>query len=176
MASFTEDLLGSRVGSNGLVVKALIRFILRSWQEQFAKSVVTKFNCFFLLPFIDTFPSYLRKEIDRIQKERERSHVNSLEIEERRMELQNTRASLIAECKANLNLQSEFEAILSARFGGNSPIDFDAGEHLDGTADAPTIVDECKEWKENIGQSEGKRVSFRTHLLTRRSKTASSIM
>jgi hypothetical protein len=120
LVRLTEDLLGNRaVTNNGAVVKALIRVIVRSWQEQFAKSVVMKFNCFFLLPFIDTFPSYLRDEIDRIYAEPDRndaaSSFQALAGQERRKELEQTRAVLLAECEANLNLQKQFEAILSHR-------------------------------------------------------------
>lgn len=43
------------------VVSALVQHIMVSWREHFARSVAMKFNCFFLIPFIDDFPFYLRQ-------------------------------------------------------------------------------------------------------------------
>jgi hypothetical protein len=49
------------------VVSALVRHIMGSWREHFARSVAMKFNCFFLMPFIDSFPFYLRAELDKVR-------------------------------------------------------------------------------------------------------------
>lgn len=43
------------------VVSALVQHIMVSWREHFARAVAMKFNCFFLMPFVDDFPFYLRK-------------------------------------------------------------------------------------------------------------------
>ena len=43
------------------VVSALVQHIMLSWREHFARAVAMKFNCFFLMPFVDDFPFYLRQ-------------------------------------------------------------------------------------------------------------------
>ena len=43
------------------VVSALVQHIMVSWREHFARAVAMKFNCFFLMPFVDDFPFYLRQ-------------------------------------------------------------------------------------------------------------------
>lgn len=46
------------------VVSALVQHIMLSWREHFARAVAMKFNCFFLMPFVDDFPFYLRQVND----------------------------------------------------------------------------------------------------------------
>lgn len=90
------------------VVSALVQHIIRSWREHFARSVAMKFNCFFLMPFIDEFPFYLRQELDRVY---EGDMANLFDISELKSALKRKRDDLIAECKANERLQGKFDVI-----------------------------------------------------------------
>jgi hypothetical protein len=90
------------------VVSALVQHIIRSWREHFARSVAMKFNCFFLMPFIDEFPFYLRQELDRVY-EGDMAHL--FDISELKQALKRKRDDLIAECKANERLQGKFDVI-----------------------------------------------------------------
>lgn len=90
------------------MVSALVQHIIRSWREHFARSVAMKFNCFFLMPFIDEFPFYLRQELDRVY-EGDMAHL--FDISELKAALKRKRDDLIAECKANERLQGKFDVI-----------------------------------------------------------------
>lgn len=46
------------------MVESLVKRIAAAWREHFARTVAVKFNCFFLMPFVDEFPSALREKID----------------------------------------------------------------------------------------------------------------
>jgi hypothetical protein len=67
LLQLTEEMLAGRdANRTSTVISALVQFIVKSWQDHFARTVAMKFNCFFLLPFIDEFPQYLRDELDKI--------------------------------------------------------------------------------------------------------------
>jgi hypothetical protein len=85
-----------------------VQYIITSWRNHFAKTVAMKFNCFFLMPFLDDFPSYLRDELDSMYE----SGVGELfDISEARVALQNKKVELVAECEANSKLQRRFDLI-----------------------------------------------------------------
>ncbi len=90
------------------MVSALVQHIIRSWREHFARSVAMKFNCFFLMPFVDEFPFYLRQELDRVY-EGDMAHL--FDISELKSALKRKRDDLVAECKANERLQGKFDVI-----------------------------------------------------------------
>ena len=94
------------------VVTTLVQYIIRTWREHFAKSVAQKFNCFFLLPFIDEFPIYLRTELDKLYSTEgdKNSGVGAdlFDITETRNNLLDMRDSLITECAANTELQTRY--------------------------------------------------------------------
>ena len=92
------------------VVSALVQHIIRSWRQQFAKAIVMKFNCFFMMPFVDEFPFYLRNELDRVY-EGDVSHL--FDITEAKSGLMSKREVLLSECKANERLQKKFYSINS---------------------------------------------------------------
>ncbi|CAN0005372.1 unnamed protein product, partial [Hapterophycus canaliculatus] len=79
------------------VVSALVQHIMLSWREHFARAVAMKFNCFFLMPFVDDFPFYLRQELEKIY---EGDVGDIFDIAEARGALLRRRESLVAECKA----------------------------------------------------------------------------
>ncbi|KAG5184668.1 hypothetical protein JKP88DRAFT_348446 [Tribonema minus] len=95
----------SNAERTGAVVAALVRHVMASWREHFARSVAMKFNCFFLMPFVDTFPFYLRAELDKVYGG---DGVTDLfDIAEARAALARRREELIAECKACHQIQSK---------------------------------------------------------------------
>jgi hypothetical protein len=62
LLQLTEEMLAGRnANRTSTVVTALVQFIVRSWRDHFARVVAMKFNCFFLMPFLDEFPSFLVK-------------------------------------------------------------------------------------------------------------------
>ena len=116
-------LAGRDANRTSTVISALVQFIVKSWQEHFAKTVAMKFNCFFLLPFIDDFPQYLRNELDKIYDTGAGSvsgsggsgghsgHPTSgfnllFDVGEARSALLAKRLEIAAECEANSKLQS----------------------------------------------------------------------
>jgi len=54
-----EMLAGRNANRTNTVVTAIVQHIIKTWTEHFARTVSMKFNCFFLMPFLDNFPSYL---------------------------------------------------------------------------------------------------------------------
>lgn len=103
------------------VVTTLVQYIIRTWREHFAKSVAQKFNCFFLLPFIDEFPTYLRTELDKLYAHEQGRSTDTgtgtdaggvgadlFDMSETRNNLFKVRDNLIQECDANAELQARY--------------------------------------------------------------------
>jgi hypothetical protein len=111
LLQLTEEMLAGRnAGRTNTVVTALVQYIIRSWRDHYARTVAMKFNCFFLMPFLDEFPAYLRKELDDIYSED--SDVGEMfDIQEARNALQQRRTELESECAANSKLQRRFDMI-----------------------------------------------------------------
>jgi GTPase SAR1 family protein len=109
LLQLTEEMVAGRnVGRTNTVVTALVQYIIRSWRDHYARTVAMKFNCFFLMPFLDEFPAFLRHELDTMYE----SNVNEMfDIQEARAALQNRRTDLEAECVANSKLQRRFDLI-----------------------------------------------------------------
>lgn len=114
LLQLTEEMLAGRnANRTNTVVTALVLYIVRSWRDHFARSVAMKFNCFFLLPFIDEFPIYFRNELDKLYDE-ENNAIGAgelFDIREARRELQKTRQVLLAECDANAKLQQRYHCM-----------------------------------------------------------------
>jgi len=90
------------------VVTCLVQHITRAWRGNFAQQVATKFNCFFLMPFIDQLPYYLRTELDRIYSD----NVEDLfDVTRLRRGLEDQVDQLKAECEAHRKLQAKFDSI-----------------------------------------------------------------
>jgi len=95
------------------VVGSLVRRIAAAWREHFARTVAVKFNCFFLMPFVDDFPLYLREHLD--------DEVNSSEgcpdlfdVARARAALEKRRDDLANELAANAKLCDTFDEIQRA--------------------------------------------------------------
>mmetsp|Transcript_399 Transcript_399/g.621 ORF Transcript_399/g.621 Transcript_399/m.621 type:complete len:906 (-) Transcript_399:371-3088(-) len=91
-----------------MVVGGLVQHIVAQWRESFGKQVVTKFNCFFLLPFVDEFQRYLRFEL---QKMYEGDMTEVFDMTAARSQLQRHRDELLNELEANERLQEKFEMV-----------------------------------------------------------------
>merc|ERR1711871_1528723 len=117
LLQLTEEMLAGRnAGRTNTVVTALVQYIIRSWRDHFARTVAMKFNCFFLMPFLDDFPAFLRKELDAMYD----GEVSELfDISEARATLQQQRSDLVAECQANSKLQRRFD-LINAQLSSNS--------------------------------------------------------
>ncbi|CAM9399406.1 unnamed protein product [Discosporangium mesarthrocarpum] len=102
-ASCTRD-----AARTSAVVSALVQHIMFSWREHFARAVAMKFNCFFLMPFVDDFPFYLRQELDKIYE----GDVGEIfDIAEARGALVRRRDALVSECKACHEIRGKFDTI-----------------------------------------------------------------
>ena len=118
MQLMEEMLAGRQGGRTSTVVITLVQHIISTWRNHFARTIAMKFNCFFLMPFLDEFPSYLRDELDKIYE----NGVSELfDITEARQALQARKLELTAECEANSKLQRRFDMINSQlRSSGSS--------------------------------------------------------
>lgn len=56
MQLMEEMLAGRQGGRTTTVIVTLVQYIITSWRNHFARTVAMKFNCFFLMPFLDDFP------------------------------------------------------------------------------------------------------------------------
>ncbi|CAN0474164.1 unnamed protein product, partial [Ectocarpus sp. 12 AP-2014] len=112
------------------VVSALVQHIMLSWREHFARAVAMKFNCFFLMPFVDDFPSYLRRELEKIY---EGDVGDIFDIAEARGALIRRRESLVAECKACHEIQGKFDSI-NSQLNNAKEIYKDGDQDLEATA------------------------------------------
>lgn len=103
-----EEAMMSRDASRtNLVVGGLVQHIVSTWREQFCKSVTTKFNCYFMLPFLDDFHKFIRKELQNI------GEGDVFDVSAVRKSLQDHRVHLAAECEANKQLQEKFQLCAS---------------------------------------------------------------
>ena len=138
MQLMEEMLAGRQGGRTSTVIITLVQHIISSWRNHFAKTVAMKFNCFFLMPFLDDFPAYLRNELDMMYD----GEVNELfDITEARQALQNTKMELVAECEANSQLQRRFDLINSQLRQTNSQHHDDGDDGLMGIDDDSTLVE-----------------------------------
>jgi hypothetical protein len=115
----TEEMLsGSSASRTSALVTSLVQYIICSWRNHFARSTAMKFNCFFLMPFMDDFPVYLRNELDKMC---EGGVAEMFDIAETRRALQNKRIEYLAECEANSKLQHRFDQISAQLRNGGVP-------------------------------------------------------
>eukprot|EP00591_Stephanopyxis_turris_P010410 CAMPEP_0195525514 /NCGR_PEP_ID=MMETSP0794_2-20130614/25993_1 /TAXON_ID=515487 /ORGANISM="Stephanopyxis turris, Strain CCMP 815" /LENGTH=1001 /DNA_ID=CAMNT_0040655993 /DNA_START=127 /DNA_END=3133 /DNA_ORIENTATION=- len=91
-----------------LVVGGLVQHIVANWREAFCNSVTTKFNCFFLLPFVDDFQRFFRTELTRMY---EGDLCDVFDLGTVRRQLQQQRDDLMNECAANKRLQDKFDMV-----------------------------------------------------------------
>lgn len=118
LLQLTEEMLAGRnANRTNTVVTALVQYIIRSWREHFARTVAMKFNCFFMMPFMDDFPVFLRDEMEKMYSE---NCGDLFDISEARANLQTQKSELLAECEANSKLQKRFD-LINAQLRSSQP-------------------------------------------------------
>ena len=91
-----------------VVVSGLVQHIVSSWREQFCKSVITKWNCYFMLPFVDEFHRFIRKELQVLYDGEGENLSDVFDVATVRKSLQQHQKELTNECLANKALQDKF--------------------------------------------------------------------
>ena len=102
-----ETFLSRNSARTNLVVGGLVQHIVSSWREQFCKTVITKFNCYFMLPFVDEFNRFIRRELQNLY-EGQGGITDVFDLAAARRSLEQTQAELKNECIANKALQEKF--------------------------------------------------------------------
>jgi len=106
-----EEAVCSRdANRTNLVVGGLVQHIVSQWREQFGRTVTMKFNCYFMLPFVDDFHKFMRKELQNVY-EGEGDLNDVFNLNSARKALEQSRQELVNECTANKRLQEKFDAI-----------------------------------------------------------------
>lgn len=103
-----EAFLSRDASRTNLVVGGLVQHIVASWREQFCKTVIMKFNCYFMLPFVDELHRFMRQELQSIYGDGDGS-ADVFDLTAARKELEKHRSQLQGECDANKALQEKFK-------------------------------------------------------------------
>lgn len=91
--------------------------------------VITKFNYFYLMPFIDEFPAFLRNELEKVF---ETGISDLFDIQDARLRLQQQKADLMTEINASKLLQKRFDTInerMRSHLSKGSTTDDDDSDH-----------------------------------------------
>lgn len=91
-----------------LLVGGLVQHIVANWQLQFCRSVTSKFNCYFMLPMVDGFHQFMRRELHKVYEGEGDSLSDVFDLTSARRALKQQRDELVAECLANKQLQEKF--------------------------------------------------------------------
>ena len=92
-----------------MVVGGLVQHIVSHWRHQFCRSVTSKFNCYFMLPFVDEFHRFMRRELQKIYEGEGDNLTEVFDLTAARRSLQLHREELMSECMANKRLQEKFQ-------------------------------------------------------------------
>ena len=106
-----EAACSRNAGRTNMLVGGLVQHIVSQWRETFARSVTTKFNCFFLLPFVEEFHKYLRRELQKVYAGEGEALGDVFDLTAARRSLQQRRQDLTNECAANIKLQEKFDMV-----------------------------------------------------------------
>jgi len=98
-------------GRTDMLIGGLVQHIVTGWRETFTRSVTTKFNCFFLLPFVDDFHKYLRRELQSVYDGNSEALGDVFDLRSARRSLHQKRNDLQKEINANLKLQDKFDQV-----------------------------------------------------------------
>jgi hypothetical protein len=104
-----EAIMSRDANRTNLVVGGLVQHIVGSWREQFCRSVTTKFNCYFMLPFVDEFHRYIRNELHKAYDGEAGTASDVFDLASVRRSLESHRVELENECLANKRLQEKFQ-------------------------------------------------------------------
>jgi hypothetical protein len=110
LIQLVEEAMMSRDSNRtNIVVSGMVQHIVASWQHQFCKDVITKYNCYFLLPFVDRFHKFIRHELQGIYQDDGDGLSDVFDIGAARRSLQLYREELASECMMNKKLQEKFD-------------------------------------------------------------------
>jgi len=112
LVQLMEEALCTRDSNRtNLVVGGLVQHIVQQWREAFCKSAITKFNCYFMLPFVDDFHRYLRGELHKVSEGAGGELSEIFDLAATRSALQQRVDELRSECTANKRLQEKFAMV-----------------------------------------------------------------
>lgn len=112
LVQLMEEALCTRDSNRtNLVVGGLVQHIVQQWREAFCKSAITKFNCYFMLPFVDDFHRYLRGELHKVSEGDGSELSDIFDLSAARRGLQQQVEQLRNECSANRKLQDKFSMV-----------------------------------------------------------------
>mmetsp|Transcript_6346 Transcript_6346/g.14320 ORF Transcript_6346/g.14320 Transcript_6346/m.14320 type:complete len:993 (-) Transcript_6346:407-3385(-) len=112
LVQLMEEALCTRDSNRtNLVVGGLVQHIVQQWREAFCKSAITKFNCYFMLPFVDDFHRYLRGELHKVSEGDGSELSDIFDLSAARRALQQQVDELKNECAANRKLQDKFHMV-----------------------------------------------------------------
>lgn len=112
LVQLMEEALCTRDSNRtNLVVGGLVQHIVQQWRDSFCKSAITKFNCYFMLPFVDDFHRHLRGELHKISEGEGSMMSDVFDLTAARRALQKQRDELRSECAANRKLQDKFSMV-----------------------------------------------------------------
>lgn len=94
-----------------MVVGSLVQHIVSQWRESFGRQVTTKFNCYFMLPFVDDFHKFMRYELQKVYEGEGEKLCEVFDLAAARRALQVRRQELVNECVANKRLQEKFAGL-----------------------------------------------------------------
>lgn len=94
-----------------LVVSGLVQHIVAQWRESFGRGVSTKFNCYFMLPFVEDFHKFMRHELRKVYEGEGADLCEVFDLAAARRALKVHREELANECVANKRLQDKFATL-----------------------------------------------------------------
>eukprot|EP00547_Thalassionema_nitzschioides_P014368 CAMPEP_0194240488 /NCGR_PEP_ID=MMETSP0158-20130606/6641_1 /TAXON_ID=33649 /ORGANISM="Thalassionema nitzschioides, Strain L26-B" /LENGTH=260 /DNA_ID=CAMNT_0038975189 /DNA_START=83 /DNA_END=862 /DNA_ORIENTATION=- len=105
-----EEAISSRnTNRTNMVVGSLVQHIVAQWRASFGKQVTTKFNCYFMLPFVDDFHKYMRQSLANALNGD--GHDSVFDLQDARRALQQRRKELSRDIDANQKLQDTFRSL-----------------------------------------------------------------
>lgn len=112
LVQLMEEALCTRDSNRtNLVVGGLVQHIVQQWREAFCKSAITKFNCYFMLPFVDDFHQFLRSELHKVSEGEGGELSDIFDLSAARRALTEQVNELRNECAVNKKLQHKFVEI-----------------------------------------------------------------
>lgn len=104
-----ETFVAKDIDRTNLLVGSLVQHIVTQWRLQFCNSVITKFNCYFMMPFVDEFDRHMRRELQALYDGQGSDLSDVFDVKAARRALEKSRDELYSECMANKQLQDKFK-------------------------------------------------------------------
>ena len=115
LVQIMEEVAMSRhANRTNIVVGGLVQHIVSHWREQFSKAVTAKYNCFFMLPFVDDLQAYLRLELQKVYNgdpDGGGALSDFFDLTAARQSLELQRDELLVETMVNKQLQDKFQML-----------------------------------------------------------------